>query len=182
MGVLDPAVHDAELVQAPDPCPQLITVVAGERNMIEAGAVLVESVTCGPGVGMQAEQLPSTEREHGVVKAPRLLVLVQDRPGAQQLAVPVALSGICPASRLRVWATMVAVRSMVTASSFSARHSRPRIRPLSARPLSARPMARRPLRSTAASAAAFWARSVSSSAQARRTDYLCRKSSNNLSK
>jgi hypothetical protein len=49
--------------------------------------VLVESVTCGPGVGMQAEQLPSTEREHGVVKAPRLLVLVQDRPGAQQLAV-----------------------------------------------------------------------------------------------
>jgi hypothetical protein len=177
MGVLVPAVHDAELVQAPDPCPQLITVVAGERNMIEAGAALVESVTCGPGVGMQAEQLPSTEREHGVVKAPRLLVLVQDRPGAQQLAVPVALSGICPASRLRVWATMVAVRSMVTASSFSARHSRPRIRPLSARP-----MARRPLRSTAASAAAFWARSASSSAQARRTDYLCRKSSNNLSK
>jgi hypothetical protein len=173
MGVLDPAVHDAELVQAPHPCPQLITVVAGERNMIEAGAVLVESVTCGPGVGMQAEQLPSTKREHGVVKAPRLLVLVQDRPGAQQLAVPVALSGICPASRLRVWATMVAVRSIVTASSFSARHSRP---------LSARPMARRPLRSTAASAAAFWARSASSSAQARGTDYLCRKSSNNLSK
>jgi hypothetical protein len=56
--------------------------------MIKAGAVLVEYVTYGPGVGMQAEQLPSADREHGVVKAPGLLVLVQDRPGAQQLAVP----------------------------------------------------------------------------------------------
>ena len=38
--------------------------------MIQAGAMLVESVTGGMRVGMQAEQLPSTEREHGVVKAP----------------------------------------------------------------------------------------------------------------
>ncbi len=42
--------------------------------MLKAGAVLVEFVTC-----IQAEQLPSAECEHGVVKAPDLLVLVQDR-------------------------------------------------------------------------------------------------------
>src|SRR6185312_16789141 len=30
MGVLDPAMNDAELVQPRDPCPQLITVAAGE--------------------------------------------------------------------------------------------------------------------------------------------------------
>ena len=44
MGVLDPAMNDAELVQARDPCPQLITVAAGERDMIKAGAVLVDGV------------------------------------------------------------------------------------------------------------------------------------------
>ena len=55
MGVLDPAMHDAELVQARGPCLQLIAVAAGERDMIKAGAVLVESVTCGLGVRMQAE-------------------------------------------------------------------------------------------------------------------------------
>src|ERR1700751_3881971 len=37
---------------------------------------------------MQAEQLPATEREHGVVKAPDLLVLVENGLGGQQLAVP----------------------------------------------------------------------------------------------
>ena len=92
MSVLDPAMNDAELVQARDPCPQLISVAAGERNMIKAGAVLVESVTGGPGVGMQAEQLSPTERKHGVVKVPGLLVLIQDRPAAQQLAVPAGAS------------------------------------------------------------------------------------------
>ena len=55
MGVLDSAVHDAKLVQARSPCLQLIAVAAGERNMIKAGAVLVVCVTCGLGVGMQAE-------------------------------------------------------------------------------------------------------------------------------
>jgi hypothetical protein len=60
--------------------------------MIKAGAVLVEPVTRGPGVGMQAEQLPAAEREHGVVKGPGLLVLIQDRPAAQQLAVPAGAS------------------------------------------------------------------------------------------
>src|SRR5208337_407088 len=92
MGVLDSAVRDAELVQARGPGLQLIAVAAGERNMIQAGAVLVESVTCGLGVGMQAEQLPSAEREHGVVKAPGLLVLVQDRLGGQQPAIPAGAS------------------------------------------------------------------------------------------
>jgi hypothetical protein len=60
--------------------------------MIKAGAVLVESVTRGLGVGMQAEQLPSAERKHGVVKVPGLLVLIQDRPVAQQFAVPAGAS------------------------------------------------------------------------------------------
>jgi hypothetical protein len=41
---------------------------------------------------MQAEQLPSAERKHGVVKVPGLLVLIQDRPAAQQLAVPAGAS------------------------------------------------------------------------------------------
>ena len=52
--------------------------------------------------------------------------------GSCRLTSRVAPSGICPASRDRAWATTVAVRSMVTASSPSARRSRPRIRPVSA--------------------------------------------------
>ena len=75
-----------------------------------------------------------------------------------RLTSRVALSGTCPASRVRVWATIVPVRSIVTASSSSARRSRARTRPLSAFGT-----ARRPLRSTAAAcAAAFSARSASS--------------------
>ena len=37
MGVLDPAMHDAEAVEAVGPCLQLIAVAAGERDMIKAG-------------------------------------------------------------------------------------------------------------------------------------------------
>ena len=55
MGVLDSAVHDAKLVQARSPCLQLITVAAGKHDMIKAGTVLVEGLTCGLGMGMQAE-------------------------------------------------------------------------------------------------------------------------------
>src|SRR6266496_595043 len=55
VGVLDPAVHDAELVQARGPPLQFIAVAAGERDMIKSGAVLVEFVTCCLGVGMQAQ-------------------------------------------------------------------------------------------------------------------------------
>src|SRR6516164_9101992 len=55
VGVLDSAMRNAKLVQARGPFVQLIAVAAGERNMIKAGAVLVESLTGGPGVGMQAE-------------------------------------------------------------------------------------------------------------------------------
>jgi hypothetical protein len=80
MGVHDPAVRNAQLVQACSPDHQLTAVTGGEGNMIQAGAVLVESVTCGLGMGMQAEQLPCTEREHGVVKAASLLVLVENGP------------------------------------------------------------------------------------------------------
>jgi hypothetical protein len=76
--------------------------------------------------------------------------------GSCRLTSRVALAGSCPASR--VWATMVAVRPIVVASSPSARTIRPRIRPLSAFGT-----ARRPLRSTAAaSAAVFCARPASS--------------------
>ena len=72
--------------------------------------------------------------------------------GSYRLTSRVAPSGICPASRVRTWVTIVAVRSRVTASSVSARRSRPRIRPLRACGT-----ARRPLRSTAAA----WAAAVS---------------------
>ena len=82
MGVLDSAVRNAQLVQARGPPLQLTAVTAGEGHMIQAGAMLVESVTGGMGVGMQAEQLPSVEREHGVVKAPGLLVLVENGLGS----------------------------------------------------------------------------------------------------
>ena len=74
------------------PALRLTAVAAGEGHMIQAGAMLVESVTGGMRVGMQAEQLPAAEREHGVVKVPGLLVLIQDRPAAQELAVPAGAS------------------------------------------------------------------------------------------
>jgi hypothetical protein len=60
--------------------------------------------------------------------------------GSCRLTNRVAPSDICPASRDRAWVTTVAIRSMVTASSLSARCSRPR---------RARPTARQPLHSTA---------------------------------
>ena len=60
--------------------------------MIQTGAMLVESVTGATRMGMQAEQLPATEREHGVVKAPDLLVLVENGLGGQQFAVPASAS------------------------------------------------------------------------------------------
>jgi len=54
--------------------------------------MLVEPVTCGPGVRMQAEQLPAAEREYGVVKSSGLLVLVENGPSGQQPAVPASAS------------------------------------------------------------------------------------------
>jgi hypothetical protein len=60
--------------------------------MIQAGTMLVEPVTCSPGVRMQAEQLPPAEREYGVVKSSGLLVLVENGPGGQQPAVPASAS------------------------------------------------------------------------------------------
>ncbi len=92
MGVLDSAVRNAELVQARGPGLQLTTVTAGEGHVIEAGAMLIEPATCAIGVGVQAEQLPSIEREHRVVKTAGLLVLVEHGRGAQQLAVPASAS------------------------------------------------------------------------------------------
>ena len=77
-------------------------------------------------------------------------------PGSCRLTSRAAPAGVCPASRVRAWATIVAAGSIVTASSARARVSLPRTRPLSALGT-----ARRPLRSTAAaSAAAFPARSA----------------------
>ena len=92
VGVLYSAVRNAQLVQACGPRQQLTAITAGEGNMIQAGAMLVEYVTCSLGMRMQAEQLPSTEREHGVMKAPSLLVLVENGLGGQQLAVPASAS------------------------------------------------------------------------------------------
>src|SRR5450755_961278 len=92
MGVHDSAVRNAQLIQACGPRLQLTAVTAGEGNVIQAGAVLVESVTCGLGVRMQAEQLLCTEREHGVVKASSLLVLVENGLRGQQLAIPASAS------------------------------------------------------------------------------------------
>jgi hypothetical protein len=54
--------------------------------------MLIEAVTCAMGVGMQAKQLSPTEREHGVVKAPNLFVLVENGLGGQQFAVPARAS------------------------------------------------------------------------------------------
>jgi hypothetical protein len=55
--------------------------------------------------------------------------------GSCRLTSRVAPSGIYPASRDRAWAATVAVRSMVTDRSPSARRSRPRIRRPGQRPL-----------------------------------------------
>src|SRR5207247_1640007 len=92
VGVLDSAVRDTQLVQARGPRLQFIAVAAGEGNMIQAGTMLIEPVTCGLAMGMQAEQLPAAERENGVVKPSGLLVLVENGPGGQQLAVPASAS------------------------------------------------------------------------------------------
>ena len=54
--------------------------------MLQAGAMRVESVSCAIGLGVQAEQLPSIKREHGVVEAAGLLVLVENGLGGEQLA------------------------------------------------------------------------------------------------
>jgi hypothetical protein len=91
-GVLDPAVRDAQLIQARGPGLQLTAITAGEGNMIQAGTMLIEPVTCGLRVRVQAEQLPAAEREYGVVKSSGLLVLVENGPGAQQPAVPASAS------------------------------------------------------------------------------------------
>ena len=55
MGVLDSALLDAELIQARDPALQLIAVTAGERHVVQAGAMLVEPFAYAAGVGVQAE-------------------------------------------------------------------------------------------------------------------------------
>jgi hypothetical protein len=67
---------------------QLAAIAAGEGRMIQAGAMLVEPVSCAIGVGVQAEQLPSVKRVHGVVEAAGLLVLVGNGLGGEQLAGP----------------------------------------------------------------------------------------------
>jgi hypothetical protein len=85
-------VRNAQRVQARGPALQLAAIAAGEGHMIQAGAMLVEPVTCATGVGVQAEQLSSIKREHGVVEAAGLLVLVENGLGGEQLAVPASAS------------------------------------------------------------------------------------------
>jgi len=79
-------VRNAQRVQARGPALQLAAIATSEGDMIQAGAMLVEPVTCATGVGVHAEQLPSIKREHGVVEAAGLLVLVENGLG-------------CPAAR-----------------------------------------------------------------------------------
>ena len=68
-GVPDSAVRNAQRVQARGPALLLAAISADEGHMIQAGAILVEPVTCAIGLGVQAELLPSIKREHGVVEA-----------------------------------------------------------------------------------------------------------------
>ena len=77
-GVPDSAVRNAQRVQARGPALLLAAIAADEGHMIQAGAILVEPVTCAIGLGVQAEQLPSIKGEHGVVEAAGLLVLVEN--------------------------------------------------------------------------------------------------------
>src|SRR5262245_24250400 len=91
MGVLDPAMCDAQLVQARSLLLELGAVPTGESDMIQTSAMLVELVRRGLGVCMQAEELPSVEGEHGVVE-PARLVLVEDGCRCEQLAVPASAS------------------------------------------------------------------------------------------
>ena len=88
MGVFDLTVENAQLVQARGPSAQLTAISAGEGHVIKADAMLVEAVSGAAWVRVQAEKLPSAEHEHGVVKSSRLLVLVENGLGGQQLAVP----------------------------------------------------------------------------------------------
>lgn len=60
MGVHDSAMCDVQLIQTRNPRLQLTAVTAGEGDMIQAGAMLVKSVTRAIRMGMQAEQLPAT--------------------------------------------------------------------------------------------------------------------------
>src|SRR5262245_48522941 len=82
---------DAQLVQARRLLLQLGAVLAGEGDMVQTGAMLVETLTCGLGVCVQPEQLPSAEDEDGVVEAGRL-VLVEDGRRREQFAVPAGAS------------------------------------------------------------------------------------------
>jgi hypothetical protein len=58
VGILDSAVRNAQLVQARGPPLQLVAVTAGEGHMIQAGAMLVESVTGGMGWVCQPNNCP----------------------------------------------------------------------------------------------------------------------------
>jgi hypothetical protein len=60
--------------------------------MVQAGAMLVEEVMSGLRMPMQAEQLPSLEREHRVVITPDVLVLVENGLGREQVGVPASTS------------------------------------------------------------------------------------------
>jgi hypothetical protein len=58
MDVFDPAVEDAQLVQARGPSDQLTAISAGEGHVIKAGAMLVETVSGAAWVRVQTESCP----------------------------------------------------------------------------------------------------------------------------
>jgi hypothetical protein len=93
VGVGDPAVVDAELLQPGLPFLQLGPVGDSEREVVQAGTVLVEAVLVagGRGVLVEGEEGAAGNLVDGVVVAGG--VFVQDRPGAQEAFVPAAGPG-----------------------------------------------------------------------------------------
>jgi hypothetical protein len=60
--------------------------------MVQAGAMLIEQVMNGLRMPVQAEQLPSIQREHRVVETPEMLVLVENGLGGEQVGIPAGTS------------------------------------------------------------------------------------------
>jgi hypothetical protein len=70
MGILDPAVSNAQFVKLRGLLLQLGPIAAGEGNVVQTSAVLIEGVCRALRMGVQPEQLPTVECEDRVVKAP----------------------------------------------------------------------------------------------------------------
>lgn len=87
MGVSDPVVGDAQLIQAIGPLLQFVAATARESHMIETGAALIEGFAGRLGVGVQPEQMPARKGIDGVVERAALFVLVENRVRTEQRGV-----------------------------------------------------------------------------------------------